>query len=231
MSNNSTMSIFAEALINNREYKSMRINGKAVGVSNSRMWMSAVKALRIPAYAIREYRYNHMGDAEAVAPCDQSALYAALKNVLEMIGEVNGAKLDAFNCAEEIISSAMRFRAIDTSAEMAHAHAMKKSAKEDLSDDDTEENQAEYDKWVEECKRLEALPGNCTKIPDIQSEGAFVKNVEMLLGDAIKKQKAKSVEQVMAEIAEKEALRKAKAKANKQAKRQAEAKAKEESAK
>lgn len=218
-----TMSIFAEALINNREYKSMRINGEAVGVANSRKWSSAVKALRIPAYAIRVYRYNHMGDAETVTPCDQSALYAALRDVLEMVGEVNGAKLDAFNCAEEIISSAMRFRVIDTSEAMAHAHAMRKSARETLSDDESEENQAEYDKWVEECKRLETLPGNCKKIPDIQSEGVFVRTVEMLLGDAIKKQNAKSVEEVKAEIAAKEAERKAKAKALKQAKRQAKA--------
>lgn len=217
MSNN-TMSIYAEALINNREYKSMRINGEAVGVSNARVWMQAIKSLRIPAYAIREYRYNHMGDAESVTPCDQSILYNAIKVVLDMVGEVNGAKLDAFNVAEEVISSAMRFRVIDTSNEMAHARAMKRSAKE--ADDEVE-----LEKWSLECKRLEALPGNCKKIPDIQSEGVFVKTVEMLLGDAIKKQKAKSVEEIMAEIAKKEEERKAKAKANKKAKRQAQAQA------
>ena len=219
------MSVFAEALINNREYKSMRINGEAVGVANAREWASTVKSLRIPAYAIREYRYNHMGDTETVAPCDQSILYNAIRKVLEMIGEVNGAKLDAQNVAEEVISAAMRFRVIDISPEMAHARCMKKSAKEELSENETEEAQANYDKWVEECKRLETLPGNCKKIPDIQAEGTFVKTVEILLGDAILKQKAKSVEEVMAEIAKKEEERKAKAKANKQAKRQAKAQA------
>lgn len=221
-----TMSIYAEALINNREYKSMKINGEAVGVSNARAWISAVKALRIPAYAVREYRYNHMGDTEVVAPCDQSILYEAIRKVLEMVGEVNGAKLDALNVAEEVIASAMRFRVIDTSNEMAHARAMKKSAREALEEDDSEEAQAEYDKWVEECKRLEALPGNCKKIPDIQAEGTFVKNVETLLGDAILKQKAKSVDEIMAEIKKKEEERKAKAKARKQAVRQAKAQAK-----
>ena len=60
MSNN-TMSIYAEALINNCEYKSMRINGEAVGVANAREWVSSVKSLLVPAYAIREYRFNHMG--------------------------------------------------------------------------------------------------------------------------------------------------------------------------
>ena len=223
-----TMSIYAEALVNNREYKSMRINGEAVGVANAREWSTAVKALRIPAYSVREYRYNHMGDAEQAAPCDQSSLYEALRKVLEMVGEVNGAKLDAFNCAEEIISCAMRFRVIDISPEMAHARSEKKSAKQDFDENPTEENQAEYDKWADECKRLEALPGNCKKIPDVQSEGTFVKSVEMLLGDAIKKQKAKSVEEIMAEIAKKEAERKAKKQAARQAKaiakKQAEAK-------
>lgn len=223
--NTTTMSIYAEALINNREYKSMRINGEAVGVSNARAWMSAVKSLRIPAYAIREYRYNHMGDAETVVACDQSTLYEAIRKVLDMIGVVNGAKLDAFNVAEEVISSAMRFRVIDTSNEMAHARAMKKSAKEAMGDNPTEEDEAEFEKWSLECKRLEALPGNCKKIPDIQSEGVFVKTVEMLLGDAIKKQKAKSVEEIMAEIKKKEEERKAKAKANKKAQRQAKAQA------
>lgn len=225
MSSNTTntMSVFAEALINNREYKSMRINGEAVGVANAREWSTAVKSLRIPAYAIREYRYNHMGDAEVVAPCDQSALYTALRAVLDMVGEVNGMKLDTHNCAEEIISSAMRFRVIDISPEMAHARYMKKSAKEDLDTFGTEKAQADYDKWVDECKRLEALPGNCKKIPDVQSEGTFVKTVEMLLGDAILKQKAKSVDEIMAEIAKKEEERKAKAKARQLARRQAKA--------
>lgn len=220
-----TMSIFAEALIDNTNYKNARINGAAVGVSNAREWMGAVKALLIPAYAVREYRFNHMGDTETVVPYDQSALYDALRKVLDLVGEVNGDKLDAVNCAEEIIANAMRFRVIDTSEEMAHARCMKKNAREALSEDESEEAQAEYDKWVEECKRLEALPGNCKKIPDIQSEGTFVKAVETLLGNAITKQKAKSVEQVLAEKKAREDERKAKAKANKKAKRQAKAQA------
>ena len=205
-----TMSIFAEALSDNREYKNMRINGNAVGVSNARAWANAVKALRLPAYAIRAYRYNHMGDTETAKPCDQSALYNAIRPVLEMIGVVNGAKLDAHNVAEEIISNAMRFRTIDTSDEMAHAHLERRLAKKALAEDETAENQAVYDKWVDECKRLEDLPGNCKKIPEIQSETAFVKAVELLLGDAIRKQAVKSAEEVAAEEEAKRQARRAK---------------------
>lgn len=208
--NEKTMSIYAEALSDNREYKNMRINGNAVGVSNARTWVNAVKAIRLPAYAVRVYRYNHMGDAETAKPCDQSALYDAIRPILEMVGVVNGAKLDAHNVAEEIISNAMRFRTIDTSEEMAHAHLERRLAKNRLNEDETAENQAAYDKWADECKRLEDLPGNCKRIPEIQSEVAFVKAVELLLGDAIRKQAAKSAEEVAAEEEAKRQARRAK---------------------
>lgn len=219
MSNEKTMSIYAEALINNREYKNARVNGEAVGVANARTWATAVKALRIPAYAIRVYRYNHMGDTEVVTPCDQTALYNALKPVLEMVGIVNGAKLDAHNCAEEIISNAMRFRTIDISEDMAHAHNERRLAKSALLEEETDENQANYDYWDNECKRLEALPGNCKRIPDIQAEATFTKAVEILLGDAITKQAAKSAEEVAAEEEARRQARRAKTAEKKAAKK------------
>lgn len=215
MSNTNTMSIFAEALINNREYKNARVNGEAVGVANARNWSAAVKALRIPAYAIRVYRHDHMGDAETATPCDMTALFTPLVNLVNMIGVVNGAKLSAQNLAEEIISNVVRFRVIDTSAEMAHAHCERNLAKKALNEEETEEAQALYDQWDAECKRLEELPGNCKKIPEIQSETAFVKAVELLLGDAIKKQTMKSAEQVQAEEEAKKQARKARKKAKK----------------
>lgn len=223
MSNNTNMSIFAEALVDNREYKNARINGDAVGVANARKWVAAVKALRIPAYAIRVYRHDNMGNSETVTPCDQTPLYNALKPIIDMIGEVNGAKLDAHNLAEEVISNVVRIRAIDTSDAMAHARCEKKLAKKALEEDESESNQANYDHWVEEVKTLESLPGNCKKIAEIQTEGTFVKNVEILLGDAISKQCMKSAEQVASEEEAKRQARREKSKAKRQAKRQAQA--------
>lgn len=223
MPNTNNMTVFAEALVDNREYKNARINGDAVGVANSRKWIAAVKALRVPSYAIRVYRHDHMGDAETVAQCDQTPLYDALKPVLDMVGEVNGAKLNAHNVAEEIIANVVRFRVVDISTEMAHARCEKKLAKQTLDSEETEEAQTNYNHWVEECKRLEELPGNCKRIPEIQTESAFVKAVEILLGDAISKQAMKSAEQVAAEEEAKKQARKEKAKANRKAKRQAQA--------
>lgn len=227
MSNNTntTLSVFAQALMDNRNYKSAKIDGEAVGVAKARQWSAAVKALRLPAYAVRVYRHDHMGDAEAVAACDLSALYAPLCELVGLIGVVNGAKLSAQNLCEEIISNSVRFRTIDTSEEMAHARCEKKLAREALSDDDTEENQSAYDQWCDEVKRLEGLPGNCKKIPEVQTEAAFVNAVELLLGDAILKQTMKSAEEVAAEEEAKRQARREKAKAKKQAKKSQEKKA------
>lgn len=228
MANTNNISIFAEALINNREYKNARVNGEAVGVANSRKWIAAVKALRLPAYNVRVYRYNHMGDAETATPCDQSALRDALVSVVDMIGTVNGAKLSVVNLSEEIISNAVRFRVIDITPEMASARCDLKEARKAMNEDETEETIATYEAAKAEVARLEELPGNCKKIAEIQSESAFVKAVEILLGDAIKKQTMKSAEQVAAEEEAKRQARRAKAKAKKEAKK-AQAKAEAES--
>ena len=226
MNTNINMTIFAEALVDNREYKNARINGNAVGVANARKWVNAVKAIRLPAYAVRVYRYNNMGEAEVVAKCDETPVYNAIAPVLEMVGEVNGAKLNAHNVAEEIIANALRFRVIDITPDMAHARLEKRLAKKAMDEDENEETVANYDNWAEEVKRLEEEPGNCKRIAEIVSETAFVKSVEILLGDAIKKQAMKSAEEVAAEEEAKRRARREATKAKKAAKAKAEAEAK-----
>ena len=216
-----TMSIYAEALISNREYKNARVNGEAVGVANARNWSALVKACLIPAYTIRKYRWDNMGNKDAIASCDQSALYDAIRPIVNLIDEVNGDKLNSANVAEEFIAQSIRFRAIDTSVEMAHARCEKKSAKEAMDENETEETVANYDHWVSECKRLESLPGNCKRIAEIQSESAFVKAIEIALGDAILKQTLRPVDEILAEKSAREAERKAKRKANKLSKKSA----------
>ena len=216
-----TMTIFAQALIDNRNYKNAKINGEAVGVTNARLWANAVKACRLPAYAIRSARYNAMGNAEDVT-IDQSPLYDAIRPVIDLIGEINGRKLNSKNVAEELIANVMKFRVIDTSVEMADARFQYRQAKKDFEENPSDEKATLVDTLKEEVKRLEGLPGNCKRIPEIVSESAFVKAVEIVLGDVVKGESIKTAEQVKAE----EDAKKAAAKAKKQAKRQAAAIAK-----
>lgn len=213
------MTIFAEALADNRNYKNARIDGKSVGVAEYRAWNNAVKALRYPAYAIRQYRHANLGNADTVAPCDMTDLYKALHTVLDLVGVVNGAKLDAKNCAEEIISNASRIRVIDITPEMAHARLVKKTAKQAMVEDENEDTIKAYDDACAEVIRLESEPNNCRRLVEIQTETAFVKAVEILLGDAITKQTMKTLEEVLAEEEAKRQARRAKTAAKKAAKK------------
>jgi len=215
------MTIFAEALSVNRDFKNARISGPAVGVANARKWVAAVKALRFPAYAVRVYRYNNMGEAETVAKCNETPVYDALAPILDMVGEVNGAKLNAHNIAEEVISAALRFRVIDITPEMAHARCEKRVAKKAMDEDESEDTIAAYNAACDEVKRLEEEPGNCKRLAEIQAETAFIKAVEILLGDAINKQAMKSAEEVAAEEEAKRAARREKTKAKRAAKKAA----------
>lgn len=222
-----TMSIYAQALSVNREYKNARIDGVTVGVAEFRHWVAMVKAMRIPAYNVRKYRYDNMAMAETVAPCDMTALFDSIRPVIALIGEVNGDKLNPANIAEEIVALSVRTRTIDVSPEMAHVRENMRIARKAVNDYDGNDavKLAELEAKVEACKtavaELEALPGNCKRIVEIQSETAFVKAVEIALGDAINKQALRPAEEILAEKAAKEAERKAKRKANKLAKKSA----------
>lgn len=212
------LSIVAEALSVNREYKNARIDGKTVGVAEYKAWNNAVKALRLPAYAIRQFRHDNMSNAETVS-CDMTALYTALHTVLDLVGVVNGAKLDTANCAEEIIAHASRIRVIDITPEMAHARSEKREAKKAMDEDETPENIQAYEDATAEVVRLESIAGNCKRLFEIQSESSFIKAVEILLGDAINKQTMKTLEEVLAEEEAKRQARRAKTAAKRAAKK------------
>ena len=216
-----TMSIYAQALTFNRDFAKNQINAKSLGFAEYHSWKSAICGALTEAYKVAEYRYNHMGDTNTVAPFDLNALYAKIRVVNGLIGEVNGDILNPENLAEAFISEAMRFVKIATSNEMAHAYCERKSANDKLKEDATEENQANYDHWDAECKRLENLPGNCKFKPTIQSEATFMKLIHAKLGDAILKQSARPIEEILADKARKEADRKDKRKANKLSKKNA----------
>lgn len=217
MKNETTMTIYAEALADNRNYKNARIDGKTVGVAEARAWGTAVKALRHSAYGVAQFNHANMSNPEAVT-CNTDKLYESLRAVLDLVGVVNGAKLQAQNIAPNIVSVATRIRTIDITNEMAEARYEKRNAKATLDEEGTDEAQTAYDEACTKVEELEAKPGNCKKIVEIQTESAFVKAVEVLLGDAINKQTAKTLEEVLAEEEARRQARRAKTAAKKAAK-------------
>lgn len=213
------MSIYAEALADNRDYKNARIDGKTVGVREYRMWKKALADLRKPAYAIRQYRHDTMMQVEDATPADTAPFFTALHAVLSLIGEVNGAKINAANCAEEIIAQASRIRVIDITPEMAHARLEKRVAKREMGEDENEDTIKAYEDACAEVERLEGEAGNCRKLFEIQAESAFIKAVEVILGDAIIGQTMKTLDEVMAEEEARRQARRAATKAKRAAKK------------
>ena len=163
MENTTKMTIIAEALADNREYKNARIDGKTVGVASYRAWTNAVKALRHSAYAVAQFQHANLGNSEVAEPCDMSKIYENLRAVLDLVGVVNGAKLQAQNIAESIIANASRIRVIDITPEMAHAHSVKREARKAMTEDDTPENTKAYEEACVEVERLESIAGNCKR--------------------------------------------------------------------
>lgn len=230
---NKTMSIYAEALISNRDFKNARVDGNAIGITKAREWTALIKSALIPAYTVYKYRYDNMGNKEVAKACNMDALYNAIRPIIALIGEVNGDKLNAENIAEEFVSKSVRIRAIDTSNEMAHAREEYRQAKSNLANSEqgtmSDEEyavvvatlEAKVESTKAEVSRLIDLPGNCKNINSIQTDTAFVKAIEIALGDAITKQTLRPVEDILAEKAQREADRKARRKANKLAKKAA----------
>lgn len=244
------MTIYAKALSDNRNYKNARIDGKTVGVAESRAWHNAVKAMLIPAYAVAKYHHDNMGSNRVEDNSELSALmtplFNALHPVLDLIGEVNGAKLFAENCAPMVWAVAHKIVAKDLTVEMSDARANLKLANQVLENGmdsmivvSLDEKRAEFIQrltaaaqdeetltaFVEDCKetvkRMESEPNNCRKDFDINGDNPFIKAVEIAFGDAINAQKMRSVDDILAEVEARRQARRAKTATKKAAKKSA----------
>lgn len=242
--------IYAETLADNRDYKNARIDGKTVGVKEARAWNNAVNAMLVPAYAVAKYHHDNLGkqiaEDDLILETLMGKVYTALHPVLDLVGEVNGAKLFADTCAPLICSVASRIVTVDLTVKMVNARWYKKQANyvlengmdglvlvsmdeerikfiEDLTK--AAENEETLADFVEECnnlvKRLENEPGNCRKEFAIATDNGFKNAVEIALGDAIRGQKMESVESILAKIEARRQARRAKTAAKKAAKKSA----------
>lgn len=229
-----TMSIYAQALLHNKKFAKNVINAKNLGFSEYCTWKKALVDALHASYKVAEYRYNNMGKGGEVQSFDLSDLYASIRPIVRMIGEVNGDTLNPVNVAEIFVAKSLGKRKISTSEEHAHAVCNKDTARKALnnaeqgtmSDKDFAARiarlQKNFDDADAEVKRLEDMPGHCKFIATIVSEGAFVNAIQEALGDAIDGQMARPMADILAEKEAKAQNRKDKRRANKNAKKEAE---------
>lgn len=218
------MNNFAKALSTIANTKSLSLQ-KVLDSDDVATLRATLSGMRFPAYTVWSTRFDNAKSAEKVN-VDMTPLYTRVKALCDLIGEVNGAPIHAENLVELFVAEAHRVRKIDITPEMAHAHALRKSAKERMEENDSDENVAEFNRLDAECKLMENTPGNCRDQHEPVAESTFVTKCSRLVGAIINDQQAKSVEQVQAEEAARKEAMKARAKARKAAKAKAKEQAK-----
>lgn len=210
-----TMSIFAEKLTEKAHFsgKYAKLDKATLGDDNHKVWKSTIIACLSEAYKVYEVRHNN-GMSENVS-VDMSALYAKVNDVRNMIGEVNGLKLNSALIAEAMIGKSYGFRRTSFSNDAASADCDLASAQASMrvvnarpvNATFTAEAKAQavakaqtaIDSAKARIDELAQQSGNYRDVPCPVSETAFLSAMEKELRTIVNQQNAKSWAQVQAE--------------------------------
>ena len=212
--NTTTMSIYTKKLTEKANFagKYAKLNKDILG-DDYATWKSTITDCLGVAYKVYESRHNNgLSDN---ANIDMAALYAKVYAVRDMIGEVNGAKINSALLAETMIGMSFTFRKACYSEEAAEADCNLDSAKasmriiekrpvtdkftKEAKDKAIEDAQKRIDNCRAKIDELMKVSGNYRDIPTPVSETMFLSKVETELRTIINAQKAKTWEQVQAE--------------------------------
>lgn len=237
--NNKTIVNLAESLaLSNRMRKGFTITGEHIGPVNYTVWCGAIRKLQAEAYGI--VRIAHNDDlTKADVTIDKNGLYGAIREVLAMVGEVNGHKL---MCNEAFAISVMTeaTRTVDEyHGKALTVKSQLSNVKKQLKDieDVTEGINKEYRESLvkreaelsDELEELKKLPDMVTVRYDRVSDKVFKSAVEHILGEIVSGQKMKSWDELEEELKAKKAERNAKNRERAKAKKAEAAKTEAES--
>lgn len=225
-----TMSIYAEKLSEKSEFsgKYARLDKKTLG-DNYPIWKSAIVDCLSEAYMVYTVRHNN-GMAENVN-VDMSGLYAKVNVVRNLIGEVNGMKLNSALLAETMVGASHVARrgcytneAASADCDLASAQASMRVVKaRPVNATFTEEAKAQAiakaQTAIDTAKaRIDSLmqtAGNYKDTPTMVSDSAFMSKVEVEIRTIVCRQNAKSLEEIQAEKKALNEARKARRKSTK----------------
>lgn len=217
-----TMSIYAEKLTAKADFagRYARLDKSTLG-DNYTIWKSAIVGCLSAAYHVYESRHNN-GMNES-ANVDMSALYEKVGVLRNLIGEVNGAKINSALLAETMVglSHTSRKAAFSETAASADCdHESAKAAKrviaarpvtatftEDAKTKALEKAQSAIDAASAKIDELMQISGNYRDVPVPVSAAMFLSKAEVELRTIVNNQNAKSWEQVQAEKAAQKAAR------------------------
>lgn len=225
------MNNIAKTLVRNitiKDKKSSRVTGDFVGVEAYSDWKIAIEAAHEAFYKYESAKIKLGNGTVQSIKDEKNNAVEAFKAIADLVGEVNGVKLETSIEAMELVS---KF-AIRTVEQYAGQAMLIKSERDNLrkqldnvsngmSEEYISNLEKEYEAKNEELKLEMKKPGSAKKGDTITTYSFFVYNAETRLAKAIEKQEAQSYEEIVAEREAKKAANKAKAKARRDANKKA----------
>lgn len=228
MNNNITISSITlqDCLTQNNHYANARLTADQLGAENLKNWNALLDKLHSAAYSVYALCENNNLTINSTS-VNKSEVYSIIREILSVIGEVNGHKLCANEELATLIIGYASKRANSDSPELQLCLSRLRNRRRELADaekyngvnpDFIKMVKEEIEKLDEEKSALLAQPDNRIKKPTRTSTSAFRLEVEHRLARAISDQNAKSWEELEAEAEAKRKERRAKTKEKKSAK-------------
>jgi hypothetical protein len=223
------MTTFASILVENNRYATLKVTKEQVDENSFKAWKALVEKTHRAAYSVYAYCENNNLTAEN-ASVDKTALFDALREILAVVGDVNGHRLYANEAlALNIIGYAGRRGNNDSAAlkDIIDEISIKsrRLKQEQAYPNGKEEYLASLEARIAELEEqrdaLLAQPDQRIKQPTMTAKETFRGDLERRIARAIAEQQAKSLEELDAEEAARKEARKASAKARKAAKKAA----------
>lgn len=223
-----TNATLQDALVFNNRFASAKLNAEQLSAESFANWTALVKVLHRECYKTYALCENNGLKAESTT-VDKSNIFTAIRDILAVIGNVNGHKVYAnAETAIAFISYAGK-RGNTDAPELQLCNSELSNARRELAKYE-ELNVKDADYKAERIADLKARIADCEarraslletpdmriKTPTMTNANAFRLDVEHFLARVIAEQNAKSLEQLDAEEAERKARRAARVKKNKE---------------
>ena len=224
--NNTTI---ANCLTYNNRFAGAKLNAEQLSPETLKQWTDAVAALHKSAYSIAVKCENEQVRMESPT-VDKTALFADIRTILALIGDVNGHKLYANDAIATLVVGYANRRANADSPVLQLCNSRISNNKRLLAvyektaganPDSIQSLKDEIATLENERASLLSEADNRHKVVTRTSPNAFRLDVEHLIARVITEQEAKTWEQLEAENEARKAERRAKAKARKAKKAQA----------
>ena len=207
-----------------------RVNSDKVGIDTFAQWR-AIENIAFESfykYADARRKSANQGEKATVDAAITANAFASLRNLLALIGDVNGHKVfantDMLNTVTSVSMVVKKPLAGEALTQKSIVDNLKKQVdgiREGMQADYIAKITADYETAKIKLAELKKLEGSCSTEHTRANTNAFYLALENELATIINEQNAKSWEELEAEAAAREAERKAKRKANKNAKKQA----------